>query len=70
MDNTKTIKRKAETLLKSIHEPQSRIYYFSSWLDDKNKPGLSQLATESGFELDISYQKMQELLDNLKSLNQ
>lgn len=56
------MKRTAKSLLKRIHNLQSDIYDFKDKLKEKGMQKESELAIESGFELDISWQKMEDLL--------
>jgi hypothetical protein len=68
---------RAESLEYRLSRLQADIYNYSSDMEDKaEKTGnkeyadVAQLATEAGFELDVSQQKMQDaikLLNELKS---
>jgi hypothetical protein len=61
------MKRKAESLLKRLHRLQSSIYDFCSELEDKGYPYLSELASESAFELDVSQSKMNEIINAIET---
>lgn len=66
---TKAEVRKAASLLKRLHDLQFDIYSFASHFDDRGFDQWSVLATESGFELDISHEKMDELRKQLQASN-
>ena len=70
------MKSRAKTLLNRLHTLQSAIYYYQSDLEEKAESVKSelkkkkylecaQLAGDSGFELDISQVKMQNLIETL-----
>lgn len=58
---------KAKRLENKIHKLQAEIYDFSHELDEMNQTTFSELAFESGFELDVSHQKMQELWEGIEN---
>lgn len=52
---------RAKKLEQKLHDLQANIYDLSSELKDSHLINFAELATESGFELDVSHQKMNEL---------
>lgn len=73
--NISTLKRRAASLKNRLHNLQADIYNFASDLEDQANNNLndkvgacllkySELASESGFELDVSHQKMGEIIDH------
>lgn len=58
---------KAKALEKRLHRLQSNIYDLSSELEDSSLVAESETASESGFELDVAQQKMNDLWTNLEN---
>lgn len=66
---TKADIKRAATFLKRIHRLQSDIYYFKDYLEDKGFPNAAELASNSGFEMDVSQSEMERCVKLLQSLN-
>ncbi len=58
---------KAKRLEKKLHDLQGLIYDFSSELEDNGLAALSELASESGLELDTAHIKMKEIWQQIES---
>lgn len=59
---------KGKRLENQLYKLQGLIYDFSSELDDLGLNKFSELATESGFELDVSHSKMKELWEEIENM--
>lgn len=61
--------KRAASLLSRLHNLQSDIYYFEDHLDDKGLKSIAELVVESGFEMDVSQEKMKDAIKDLQKSN-
>lgn len=57
---------KGKRLEQKLHDLQFLIYAFAGELEDLRLNNFSELASESGFELDVSHSKMKELWEGIE----